>query len=154
MAASSFGYRGCSVGWRYRQAGFDHVLMVVVPEEILHVALDGSSLQFSINSRQGQDLVPGIFDGSGLMDADVPGGRCDDPFIAFQQGSDDDFIGLGAADQEVDCGRFQSAGIPDFFAGLITIGIQPIAGLFCPVAVRYPLEDFGMSTFHIVTAEI
>ena len=83
-------------------AGSGHVRMAGVGVEGRQGGPQIRRGEFPVALRQGDDLVPGIFHGTRLMDGDMAGRGRDDPLIRAQQRGDDRRVGLRAAAQEKD----------------------------------------------------
>lgn len=74
-----------------------------------------------------------VFDGTGFVDADVSRRGGEDPFIAVQQGVDDDGVGLGTAIEEMDFSIGAVTGLAYFVLGAGTDFISAVSTLSCEI---------------------
>ena len=73
---------------------------ILVLFEGLNVLVNGLGIELRIPSWQGQDFVSGCFNGSGLMDVDVPRFSRDDSLVLRQHCINNNLVGLGASGQK------------------------------------------------------
>ena len=126
-------------------------LVVSVP---LYILLHLLGRDLAVSGGQGDDLVAGGLDGTGLVTVDVSADGAQHALPRTQHGGDDGGVGLGAAHQEVDVGLRSLTGVLD---------LDPCGGAVLVLAVAYGLDHVGLvelcheggvCALQIVTVEI
>ena len=134
-------------------AGAGHMLIGLVAEEGLHIPREGLSHELPLRVGQGDHLVAAVFDGPGLVDADVSGRGADHGLVASQQAGDRDQIRLGAAGQKLDLQVIPAAGGADLSLGRLGVGVGAVALQGHEVPFGKALQELRMRTLGIVGCE-
>lgn len=100
--------------------------------------------------RQGKDLVSGVFDGSGLVDAHMSSVRRDDALIGSEHPVNNGHVRLCAAHQETDIRMRTFTGFPNLFLCPFAPGISSVSGKLFQVCLCQAAQDQLMGAFHIV----
>ena len=134
-------------------AGEHHVLVRLVPVEGLDEAGDVRGFQLAVGARDGEDLVARVFDGPGLVQADVARIGCDHALPVLEQGADDQLVRLGPAGDEVHFSLRPAAGGADPFGRAGAEGVAPVAGQDLAVGLEQVPEHGGMGSVDIVVGK-
>ena len=102
---------------------------------------------------EGQALVAGGLDRTGLMDVDVAGLGADHALVGQQQWVNSPLIGLGAADEEVHRALLAGEGFADGVCSLLAVVVGAVArGLF-KVGGGQLLQDGRMAALQVIAVQ-
>ena len=130
------------------------MLMIVIAEEVLQETADLPGVELSGVLGQRQHLVAAGLDGAGLMGGDVARFGGDYTLVGAQDGTDDRFVGLRAADEEFHPRAGAGARPADEVPGLFTVGILSVAGRLLEIGRDKPGEDGGVRALRIIAGKI
>lgn len=124
--------------------------MILIRIKIFQVRFQACRFDFSFPVRNFKHLMAGKFDGSGFMDADMPGGCCNHALIIVQHGRDNHGIGLCAACKKLHVCFGAAAGSAYFFPGTFTVQIRAIPGQRLHICFQKALQNPRMRACHII----
>jgi len=110
----------------------------------------------AVLSRQADDLVARMLDGSSLMDRDVTRLGSHHALMGTEDRRNNGSIGLRASDKEMHIsllGR-ESASLEDEFTGMLAMRIHPVTYVLFEIRLSKALQDFGSTTFVVITLEL
>ena len=110
-------------------------------------------MNLPIMLREGEHLMPRHLHGTRLMNVDMSGVGCQDPFIELQHRVDDHHIGLSTANQEEHFSIRTLTSLDDLFAGSLTKLVKTVTGSEFLIRIYQVLQHLGMHTVVIVALE-
>ena len=130
------------------------MVVVVVGVEGSHQRPQLGGVQLAVVLGQGNDLVAGVLDGTGLVPGHMAGGSSHHALPPLQHGRDDDGVALGAAGDELHIGLRAGAGGADLLPGAGAVGVGAVAGDLFKVGLGQLLQNGGVCTLAVVVFKI
>ena len=124
--------------------------IVFVALKCPHILVNLIGGNLAVVHGQGHDLVPGEFDGTGLVYVDMTGGGTYDAFKAFKHRINNKGIGLGAPGQEADFSVRSIAKSTDLCLCPLGDFIRAVTGIFFALRLGECVDDFGAAGVHII----
>ena len=102
---------------------------------------------------QREHFMSAEFDGTGLMDCDVPGLRTENALIGAEKRVDHGSVCLGAAHEEIDFRVWSAAGFADLIPGRFGELIETVPGGLHHICGEQLIHDSRMGAFHVIADE-
>ena len=130
--------------------GLGQVFAALVVDEPFHICAEVFRTKLSFVMAEGNDFVAACLNGSGLVDADMPGVGGDDGLVTGQHGVDDHEVGLRAAREEEHLRIVGFTCRADELSRMVAMDIGTVGERLLTIGAHQGLHHLGVGTVVVV----